>query len=48
MNKIILEADTELKDNELREIVVKLMSKVSNMNNRIKENSRQIRQRLKK
>lgn len=47
-NKIILSADTELKDNELRGIVNKLWSKVETLNDRTKRQTIEIRELNKK
>lgn len=42
-NKIVLEANTELKDNELRAIVNKLWSKMETINERTKGHTLQIK-----
>jgi len=41
-NKIIIEANTELVDNELREVVHKLWTKMETMNDRTKRQTIQI------
>ena len=50
-NKIVLEADTELKDNELREWVNQLNTKIDTINDRTKKHTleiKQLRKELKK
>lgn len=43
-NKIILEADTKLQDNELRDWVDKLLTKIETLNDRTKSHTIQIRE----
>lgn len=43
-NKIVLTAESDLKDNELRAIVEKLWTKVETINERTKEQTRSIKQ----
>ena len=43
-NKIVLEADTELKDNELREWVNQLNTKIDTINKRTKQHTRDIKE----
>jgi chaperonin cofactor prefoldin len=43
-NKIILTAETELKDNELREIVEKLWTKFETLNDRTKRQTIEIQE----
>lgn len=43
-NKIILEAQTKLQDNELREWVDKLYTKIETLNDRTKNHTIQIRE----
>jgi len=43
-NKIILSADTDLKDNELREIVEKLFVRVETINDRTKKHTLEIKE----
>lgn len=43
-NKIILEAQTKLQDNELREWVDKLCTKIETLNDRTKSHTIQIRE----
>ena len=43
-NKIVLEADTELKDNELREWVNQLNTKIDTINDRTKKHTLEIKQ----
>jgi len=48
MNKIILEADTKLVDNELRECVSKMQTQIDTINERTKSHTIQIRDLEKK
>ena len=43
-NKIILEAETELKDNELREWVSKMQMQIETINERTKRQTRDIQE----
>ena len=43
-NKIVLEANTELRDNELREVVNKLWVRIESINERTKRQTFQIRE----
>ena len=43
-NKIVLEADTDLKDNEVRTWVDKLCTKIETLNDRTKSHTIQIRE----
>jgi hypothetical protein len=43
-NKIVLEANTELRDNELREVVNKLWVRIESINERTKRQTIQIRE----
>jgi len=43
-NKIVLEADTDLKDNEVRMWVDKLCTKIETLNDRTKSHTIQIRE----
>jgi hypothetical protein len=43
-NKIILTADTEIVDNEVREWVVKLFTKIETINKRTKRHTRDIQE----
>lgn len=43
-NKIILEAETELKDNELREWVSKIQTQIDTINERTKSHTKEIKE----
>ncbi len=48
MNKIILKADCEFQDTELREIMSKMWTKIETINERTKSHTHYIRDLLKK
>ena len=43
-NKIILSADTEFQDNELRKWISKLITKIDTLNERTKKHTREIKE----